>query len=136
MSMFRQRSAGFSLIELMVVVAIIGIIAAIAVPSYNQYVERSRCSQAEADLLELAQWMERRYSANFTYLDAAGDPPDLPFERSPRSANEPLAFDLSLTNTTANTFTLNAEATALIGGNVCDDMTLTHQGTRGGNWPG
>jgi len=60
---------GFSLIELMIVVAIVGIIAAIAYPSYSNHVRETRRTTAQADLVELAQWMERQYSGDFSYLE-------------------------------------------------------------------
>ena len=58
---------GFTLIELMITVAIIGILAAIAYPSYVEHIYRSRRAEAEATLMELAQWMERNYMVNLSY---------------------------------------------------------------------
>lgn len=58
---------GFTLIELMITVAIIGILAAIAYPSYVEHINRSRRADAEATLVELAQWMERNYMTNLSY---------------------------------------------------------------------
>ena len=69
-SMFRQlrqRSVGFSLIELMIVVAIIGILAAVAYPSYAEHVRKSRRAQAKADLVEYSQLLERSHTTNNTY---------------------------------------------------------------------
>lgn len=61
---------GFSLIELMVVVLVIGVLAAIALPSYQNSVVNSRRGTAAACLTELAQFMERYYTTNQSYLGA------------------------------------------------------------------
>lgn len=58
---------GFTVIELMVVMAIIGILAAVAVPSYQQHVVRSRRAQAASCTQEFAQFMERFYTTNLRY---------------------------------------------------------------------
>ncbi len=67
-----NRSKGFSLIELLVVVTIIGIIASIAYPSYQDQVTKSKRTDAQGALLSFGLAMERYYTTNNTYLGAAG----------------------------------------------------------------
>lgn len=62
-----QRPFGFTLLEVMIVTVVLGILAAIAYPSYTDSVRRGHRSAARAALLEAAQWMERVATANGTY---------------------------------------------------------------------
>jgi type IV pilus assembly protein PilE len=66
------RASGFSLIELMIVVAIIAVLAAIAYPAYQQYVIKTNRKAAESCLAEQANYMERYYTTNLTYVPGAG----------------------------------------------------------------
>lgn len=70
MSCIAARQAGFSLIELMVVVAVIGILASIALPSYNEYLIKSRRAAGAACLTAAAQQMERFYTTELSYEGA------------------------------------------------------------------
>lgn len=71
--MHRQFSKGFSLIELMIAVAIVGILAAVAYPSYQEYVRDSQRAVAASCLMEIAAGLERNYAANLTYVKS-GNP--------------------------------------------------------------
>lgn len=65
-----MKKNGFTLIELMIVVAIVGVLAAIAYPSYTDYVMRSRRTDAKAGLTAVAQAMEKFYTERMTYSGA------------------------------------------------------------------
>ena len=64
-----NRSQGFSLIELLIAVTIIGILAAIAIPMYSDYVTRSRRADGQATLMQVAQELERCYTQFSKYND-------------------------------------------------------------------
>lgn len=68
----RGRLRGFTLVELMVAVAVVALLAAIAIPSYSAYVIRGKRAQAKAALLQAAQFLERNYSSAgcYNYSDA------------------------------------------------------------------
>lgn len=100
---------GYSLIELMVVVAIIGIISAIAYPSYQSYSCDTYRGQAVADLRVCALSLERYYSDGFTYLGAVIDDDDADSvcgESSPDDGNT--KFDISLTTLAQNNYVIQA----------------------------
>ncbi len=65
-----ENDAGFTLMELMIVVAIVGVLTAIAFPSYTQYVERGKRAEGRAALSEAAGRLERYYSDNNSYATA------------------------------------------------------------------
>lgn len=124
-----MQQKGFTLIEMMIVVAVIGILSAIAYPSYTEYVRRGHRADARAGLLQAAQWLERASTATGLY------PTTLP-------ANLTWATDTSKRYTisiggpaTTSTFTLTAtpKTPGPQAGDRCGNFTLTHTGLRGAN---
>jgi len=97
-----RKVAGFTLIELMIVVAVIAVLTAIAYPAYTDSVRKSRRAQAKADLVEYASEAERWRTVNNSYTDFP-----LPYAKSPREATSPMHYELQLVKA-ANTFTITA----------------------------
>lgn len=124
-----RLSFGFTLIELMVVVAIGAILMAIALPSYTEYVQRGNRAAARAALLESQQFMERYYSANSRYTtDAAGTlSPTLPTRLSAVPSESP-KYDLSLSAPALNSYTITATPRST---DKCGNLTLTNTGVKG-----
>lgn len=98
-------AGGFTLIELMIVVAVIGILAAVAYPAYTRHVQRAHRAEARAVLLEAAQYMERYYAANASYASAS-----LParLQYSPAGSDASGARYTLTVDATATTYTLTA----------------------------
>lgn len=119
------RSKGFTLIELMIVVAIVGILVAIAYPSYQGYLQDARRADAQADLLELAQWMERQFTVNGVYTVSGGSP-TLPFIESPKDGNNKY-YDLSV-STTAAAFSLSAAPKGAQSTDGCGTLSVDQTG--------
>ena len=84
--------------------------------------------KGEADLVELAQWMERQYSGDFSYLEG-GNQPTLPFTQSPRTGSA--FYNLSFNGTVAaNTYTLQAVPTGDQTNDTCGTLRITQTGAR------
>lgn len=108
-----KKQSGFTLIELMIVVAIVAILAGIAWPSYQNQVRTSNRSDAQGALLGLAQAMERHFTQNGTYAEAAtgggdtGAPAIFPTESPLDGGNK--TYNLRITAADATSYTLEAQ---------------------------
>lgn len=119
----RPAAQGFTLIEVMIVVAVIGILSAIALPSYNEYMLRSHRANARAALLQAAQWLERAATAQGSYPAAAAIPAGV-------LAVEGGRYVITLPVLTAGTYTLRATPTAVQSADRCAVFQMTHAGVR------
>lgn len=123
-----SKTKGFTLIEMMVTVAILGILSAIALPSYREYVNQSKRAEAQAALLEAAQALERNYSVNGTYLNGGALAAVFP-TRAPATgtANYTIAAEGT---PTSSTFVLKATRAGSMSSDACGDYLIDQAGTR------
>lgn len=129
--MSRKRQSGFTLIELMIVVVILGIIAAIAVPSYSSYIMKSRRTDAKSALMQAAQAMEKRYTENQSYAGATlGSGTTNVYPTTSPDGFYTLSFTAG---PTAATYTLQAAPNGSQENDKCKNFTLTQAGVKGVN---
>lgn len=120
---FRQRARGFTLIELMIVVAIVGILAAFAYPSFVEFLKKGYRAEARAVLMEAAHTLQRSYSVKNTY---AGVSLPASLTRSPENGTQ--RYTISITSQTVTEFQVQAVPNFA---DDCGTLTLTGEGKRG-----
>ncbi|WP_051255389.1 type IV pilin protein [Variovorax paradoxus] len=123
----QMRSRGFTLVELMIVTAVIAILAAIAYPSYMRYVLRAKRADAKQQLLQAAQWTERYLTANGQYPPSTVALPAGP-NQSPSSGTA--SYAISYAARTATTYTLRAEPKGASAADECGILTVNQQGVK------
>jgi type IV pilus assembly protein PilE len=117
---------GFSLMELMIVIAIVGILAAVAYPSYQEHIVKTNRGNAKACLSEHAQFMERYYTTNMTYVGAA---PNLGCRTE---SNLDRRYTITVGNLAQGTYTITATPinVQLASDTLCGTLTLNQAGAR------
>ena len=124
----KRAASGFTLIEVMIVVAVIAILAAIALPSYQEYIRRGNRAEARAALLQAAQWLERVATSTGTYLatdNVANFPAELKVVPS-----KSYVISLGGTNDAGSAFTLSATPQGGQAADKCGTLTLNQAGQR------
>ena len=125
-----MKQQGMTLIELMIVVAIIGILSAIAYPAYQQYVESSRRVNAEGKLLEIAQWMERQYTTTGSYPANAS----LPSSYSKIPDTGTAHYTVAIVGAASNAVSYELKATPVANGpqsgDACGTLSISDAGVK------
>ena len=114
----RKINKGFTLIEMMIVVAILGIVSAIAIPSYSEYVKKGKRADAKVELMRIAQLQESYFVQNLSYAkDLTTGAGGLGLGATVKSEQEEYTMTISSV--------LPAGCTGLSGANACNGYTIT-----------
>ncbi len=143
-----SSARGFTLIEMMIAVAIVALLAALAYPSYKEQIARTRRGDARAVLLEDAQWLERQFTLSNAYnLKANGttaiNDNELPIKEAPKDGSAKY-YDIKVffpdTANPGRSFRLDAvrKLTGPMSDDKCGTLTLSNTGAKGvtSNAPG
>lgn len=134
------KTAGFTLIELMIVVAVVAILAAIAYPSYQDSIRKSKRADARAGLMDAAQYMERFYSQNDRYdqaNNASATPTALPaaltvVPKGAASGKQDYTIQFQTGTLKARSYTLEAvpQAGSIMASDKCGTLRINNVGQR------
>ncbi len=129
----RSAARGLTLIELLIVIVIVGILAAGALPWYRDHLLRARRAECTGVLVSLANALERRFSASHSYLDAQGNAtfPGGRISASCPATGGEVFYEIEFASLNAGSFVLRARP---VGGQMqdrCGALTLDHLGVRG-----
>jgi type IV pilus assembly protein PilE len=128
--MSERFSRGFTLIEVMIVVAIVAILSSVAYPSYQEYVRRGARAEARAAMLKMSQYQERNFSDRGAYVAVTSSTTDEPWASLNFSGATKAARKYDITVNSANG-TVTATAANGFSDAVCSPLTLTSQGVKG-----
>ena len=132
----RPRHTGFTLVELMVVLAIGGILAAVALPSYRSYLMRGHRADVRIAMADVAQWLERQYAVSSSFCpDGSQSCSDyqLPgaVSRVPAAGTRVYQLSLSPFGATSYRIVATPDSTGPMARDTCGTLTLDNTGARG-----
>lgn len=125
-----RNTNGFTLIEMLIALAIVGILTAIAVPSYQDSVRKTKRAEGKSLLLDAAQKQEQHFTEHNRYATGitANTPPN---DTLLTTVSESGHYVLTISNNTASTFTFTATPQASHSDTICGALTLDHLGIKG-----
>ena len=128
------RSGGFTLIELMITMAIIALVSAIAFPSYTSFIARGKRADARGQLIQAAQFMQRFYSANDNFANTrsgqtAQNAMPTNLQRAPADGTPQYTLTVTAA-TSAYTLTMAPVSGSSMAGDPCGSYTITSTGVR------
>ncbi len=129
------RQNGFTLIELMITVVVIGILASIAYPSYTQYMLQARRAEAQSDMLKIQLGLEKWRANRASYRsDATASDTGVATTNTPANAgftNTNTYYTYTITGATGSAYTINAAAQGTqVNDTGCTPFTLNQSGTK------
>jgi type IV pilus assembly protein PilE len=125
----RRAARAFTLIELLIALAVLGLLAAIALPAYFDSVARARRTDLQAALLEDAGYLQHYYAAHGAF--SGKPPPALPATTSPRDGDANYRIEVAVPPTDPSSFVLTATRSGAMQQDPCGDFTYDHLGQRG-----
>jgi type IV pilus assembly protein PilE len=128
--MLRKNLNGFTLIELMITVAIIAILARIAFPSYTQYLAKAKRAEARSEILRGEGWLERYFNENNRYSDAINTTTNAGFSSAfttvPRTGGAYYVISLAVAS---STYTITATRTGSMANDSCGNFSKSNGGS-------
>lgn len=129
----RPRGSGFTLAEVMIVLAVLGLLTVVAVPQVFEHLRRARRAEAQAVLHEAALWLERHYSEHRQYHRTSdGTPVELPaaLQSVPRGTGAAGYYRVEFDSLAAQAHTLAAVPRNAMQGDACGSFMVNHLGQK------